>query len=105
AAADILKSRGNLSSDQLAYLEQHTIADPTPTHDLPTASSAGEGDRTIKGKTTFQEMMDWGLTREAIEQVIGKKLPALQTGLADFCSQNSLELSSVKTALQAKLQP
>ena len=60
-------------------------------------------ERIIKGKTTFKEVLDWGLPREEIEAVIGGELPATGMTIRDFASQKGLEFSTIKVALQAKI--
>ncbi len=97
-----LKSRGE--TDQPAAAPQPTAtalpqvvqpaaaASPTP-HAAPA--------RTITGKTTFQEILDWGVTPAAIEQVIGGRLPAASMSVKDYVTGQGLEFSTIKTALQA----
>lgn len=60
-------------------------------------------DTAIKGKTTFQELMDRGLSRQEIEGVIGKPMgPAAQT-VRDFALQQGVEFSVYKDELQRRL--
>jgi hypothetical protein len=68
---------------------------------LPTEHVAPE--KTITGKTTFQELLDWGVPEDAIRQVIGGDLPALSTVIKDYVTQQGTEFSSVKTALQIEV--
>lgn len=105
AGATLLKEKGNLSTEQLAYLDKHTVAAPSPNQSSVSLPPVAEDPKTIKGKTTFKELLDWGLSRETVEQVTGKKLPALQTSLADFCTENGLQFSTIKSALQEKIVP
>jgi hypothetical protein len=75
---------------------------PIPTeHSTPT--------NTITGKTTFQELVDWGVSKDAIQKVIGGNLPAPPTTvIKDYVTGKGLEFPSVKTQLQAevdKLKP
>ncbi len=59
---------------------------------------------TIKGKTTFAELMEWGLTSETIEQVLGMPMPAAPgMTVKDFCTQNGLDFETIRPALQAEL--
>jgi hypothetical protein len=68
---------------------------------LPTEHVAPE--KTITGKTTFQELLDWGVPEDAIRQVIGGDLPALSTVIKDYVTQQGTEFSSVKSALQIEV--
>jgi hypothetical protein len=68
---------------------------------LPTEHVALE--KTITGKTTFQELLDWGVPEDAIRQVIGVDLPALSTVIKDYVTQQGTEFSSVKSALQIEV--
>lgn len=125
AAADILRTR-NLSAEHAAYLDAHLVPDigteaaqpvesvqptsqpgvvevevtPEATAEHIPVTTAG----TIKGKTTFAELLEWGLKVETIEQVLGMPIPAAPgMTVKDFCSQNGLSFETIKPALQAEL--
>ncbi len=121
SAAELLKGQ-NLTPEQVAYLENHTISNPaagadspqpasTPLADSPstpapaanTTHTASESDRVIKGKTTFGEILAWGVPPEAIEAIIGGPLPAPSATPKDYCLQNGLSFEDVKTRLQAEV--
>jgi len=55
----------------------------------------------VKGKTTFGELLSWGVSKETIEQILGQ--PAGKSGVTvrDYCTENGIEFSTVKDALQA----
>ena len=57
----------------------------------------------MKGTTTFQQAMDAGLTKEQIEEIIGGPMPAANTAIRDYCSQNGLSFSEIKTKLNDAL--
>lgn len=120
SAAELLKER-NLTPEQMAYLETH-IAPPAAGSDAPPPAStpladspstpapaaeatpaASESDRTIKGKTTFGEILAWGVPREAIETIIGGPLPAPSVTPKDYCLQNGLNFEEIKPKLQAEV--
>jgi hypothetical protein len=125
SAAAILRTRA-LNAEQAAYLEAHLVPDlsaeavqpagaapataqpgtavtePVPAATAEHAPSVEEG--TIKGKTTFAELLAWGLTVETIEQVLGKPVPAaMGMTVKDFCSENGLNFETIRPALQAEL--
>jgi len=69
-------------------------ATPAPTeHAAP--------DQTVTGKTTFRDLMDWGVTQATIEGILGEAMPAPQTLIKDYMSQMGLEFSTMKTQFQA----
>lgn len=117
-ATAILLSRGNLSAERLAYLESHTIdlpdaqqpsvaetaglpADPTPESEIDHTPEAEEG--TLRGKTTFRELLDWGVTQERIEAVLGGQMPAPDTVIRDYATARGIEFATLREALQAEI--
>jgi hypothetical protein len=125
-AAVLLKER-NLTPEQSTYLEEHTVpgsvAAPTLPEVVPAqgAESAPEGESTqsaalgetsterlVKGKTSFQEILDWGVSQEIIEQTMGAPMPNPLTKVKDYCTEKGLDFETIKTALQIevdKMQP
>lgn len=118
SAAAILGER-SLTPEQAAYLAAHTVANagtveiPQPAASQPTpaavepqppqATHAPSSEALVKGKTTFAELLAWGVSTQAIEQVLGMPMPA-STGMTvkDFCNANGLSFETVKPALQAE---
>lgn len=73
---------------------------------VPTEHVAPVG--SVTGKTTFQELLDWGVSKDAIQKVIGSDLPIPTTVIKDFVTAKELEFTTLKTQLQAevdKLKP
>ena len=123
SAATILRTR-TLSSEQAAYLAAHTVpnpgtapatsapqtapqatlapaAQPTPKVETPATSST---DRTIKGATTFADVLGWGVSKATIEQVLGTFMPAAQvTKIKDYCTEKGLNFETIRPALQAEV--
>ena len=123
SAATILRTR-TLSSEQAAYLAKHTVpnlgaapapsapqttpqatqapaAQPTPKAETPAASST---DRTIKGATTFADVLGWGVSQATIEKVLGTSMPAAQvTKIKDYCTEKGLNFETIRPALQAEV--
>ncbi len=60
-------------------------------------------DKTITGKTTFQNILDWGVPIESIQKVIGGELPTPGTVLKDYVTGKGLEFATIKTQLQAEV--
>ncbi len=120
-AAVLLKEQ-SLSPEQLAYLESHTIPNPAAASDSPeaapvpvtesapeavstpsAAASAESTERLVKGKTTFREVLNWGVSQEVIEQVVGAPMPNPLTKVKDFCTEKGLDFETIKPALQAEV--
>lgn len=123
-AAAILRER-NLSAERAAYLNAHTVpnlgAEDQPVETA--AAPAGDGPATteaaaeitpehtpsvapgtVVGKTTFAQLLEWGLKAETIKQVLGMPLPpAPGMTVKDFCAQNGLSFETIKPALQAEV--
>jgi len=55
----------------------------------------------VKGKTTFGELLSWGVSKETIEQILGRPIGKAGDTVRDYCIENGIEFSSVKDALQA----
>jgi hypothetical protein len=105
SAVKILQTR-DLTQEQLDYLTEHTVTldAVVSTETAPEAAPVVDGEESdtfIKGKTTFAEVLSWGVTREQIETVLGTPMPAENlTVIKDFVLANGLDFETVKTDLQ-----
>jgi hypothetical protein len=97
----------SLEPERVDYINSHTLnavsepvtqaADPT---ELP-ATETETADTTVKGKTTFAELLSWGLPQESIESILGLPLPEDKLGtVKDFATANGLDFETLKTGLQ-----
>lgn len=72
-----------------------------------TGSTGGEetteADRAIKGNTTFNDLLSWGVSRSTIETIMGMKIDAASVTVRDFCIDKGLEFSDYRAALQAAI--
>lgn len=59
---------------------------------------------TINGSTTFQQVLDKGVSRDDIEIIIIGKIPWTNEKIKDFCLENEMEFSSVKSKLNDLIQ-
>ena len=57
----------------------------------------------VKGKTTFGELMDWGLSEEQVKKALGFPIGRNGESVRDACVSNNVEFKDVKEALQALL--
>jgi hypothetical protein len=110
SAAKILGAKNNLTTDQITYIEKYTV-DPgaaTPVvagtpETISGESSTGTSSNTVKGKTTFGELIQWGVASGTIEALIGAPLPDSAMTLKDYTSANGLSFETLKPALQAEV--
>jgi hypothetical protein len=71
-------------------------APPVPQTDTQSETTEGE----VRGKTTFGELLSWGVSKEAIELALGLPIGKPGTAVRDYCAENGIEFSSVRDALQ-----
>jgi hypothetical protein len=113
SATDILLAKGNLTPEQIAYLEKYTVtvgaSAPVPelvieSTPIPAeTSSATSEEYMVKGKTTFGELIAWGVPQATIEQIIGAPMPDPAMAVKDYASANGLDFETLKPTLQAEV--
>jgi hypothetical protein len=113
SATDILLAKGNLTPEQIAYLEKYTVtvggsapeaepvveSTPAPAETHTTTSE----EYTVKGKTTFGELITWGVPQDVIEEIIGAPIPNPAITVKDYASANGLDFETLRPALQAEV--
>lgn len=116
-AADILIKNGRMQPEQSEFLASHTLNTEAVLVETPVAPvdetitatpevAATEhvvADKTVTGATTFQNLLDWGMSQSAIEAVIGNPMPDGQMVVKDYAVQLGQTFSGWKTALQAEV--
>jgi len=126
-AVELIKQKTTLSQEQLDYLAIYTISEATapaaPLIDESTQPSAGvpkppvgvsavspsespdpkqdHEEFVIAGKTTFQDLLDWGVKQEDIEKTIAQPLPSLNLLIKDWAAAEGFSFSTLKAQLQA----
>ena len=113
SATDILLAGGNLTPEQIAYLEKYTVMiGAALDSELPVAetisapeetSSTTSEEYTVKGKTTFGELITWGVPQSVIEELIGAPMPDAATTLKDYAAANGVNFETLKPDLQAEV--
>ena len=129
SAANILKEKVDLTSEQMDYLAGHTLQvsfpeemmlDETgaesdnvqeatveevhePQIETPADEEEHDSGTTIKGSTTFREVLDWGVPEEKIVELIGADLPNPLMVVKDYCLDKGLSYGEVKIELQAEV--
>ncbi len=117
SAVDVLLAKGKPTGEQLAFMTTHRVdavpvVEGTDAADV-SASTEGEGseasstdaeseesDRTVKGNTTWKEVIDWGVPQADLETIAGGEIKSLSSLIKDDCTARGLEFSSVKAELQ-----
>lgn len=120
-AVEILKSHADLTGEQIAYLDAHTIeiengagaAEYSLQGDEQqsggeTESEAENTERkqdemVVAGKTTFADLLDWGVPVERIEVIIGGEIPNHLMRVYDYCAENGLSFGVIKADLQSEV--
>jgi len=64
------------------------------------AAEPTEDDRAIKGKTTFNDLLSWGVSKATIERIMGMEIGPVSVTVRDFCIGKGLEFSEYRAALQ-----
>lgn len=107
-AVELVKQQTSLSQEQLDYLEIFTVSEeagfvaPDVQEEAqPADSDHGAEDYKIAGKTTFQNLLDWGVAQEDIEKIIAQPIPSLNLLIKDFATAEGLSFSTLKEQLQA----
>lgn len=101
SAVDILLSRRVLLPEQVKVLENYALVlDQNPAPVTTTYNAGQSAERAIKGKTTFREVLDWGVPLATIEQFIGGPLSSSQLVVKDYCAEKGLDFEELKLALE-----
>jgi hypothetical protein len=121
-AVELLLSKDlELTSEQKSYIESHTVTaveiamakvgetsaeSSGTTVKVSTGTGAGTGteqseERKISGKTTFKNLLDWGVSKEAIVRELGGlEMPNPIFIIKDFCTDKQLDFGVIKEKLQ-----
>lgn len=107
SATDILLAKGGLAPEQIAYLEKYTVVDGTISVEATSAPaespSTTSEEYIVKGKTTFGELITWGIPQTVIEALINAPMPDSAMTIKDYASANGLDFETLKPALQAEV--
>jgi hypothetical protein len=112
-AVSVLEQQGKLTEVQLSYVKSHTTssrsapeAQITASPETPFQSEATEHipeEYLVTGKTSFQNLLDWGVPQATIETILGEKLPATQVLVKDYASSKGITFSELKAKLQTEV--
>ena len=118
-AVDILKSHTDLTTEQIAYLDAYTIeidieqVEFNTPEDEPQTGEESDGNSenverkqdamVVAGKTTFADLLDWGVSVEKIEAILGGGIPNHLMRVYDYCTENGLSFGQIKIELQTEV--
>jgi hypothetical protein len=90
---------------ELAMLAGEAEEETEPEADAAVTEEHDADEAVIRGKTTFGDLLGWGLSKDQIEEVLGMPMGARLKAVRDFAFEEGLEFGTVRTALQALLEP
>lgn len=112
AVALIMENNPSLTEEQKIYLDGHAykteekpVSAETTEQIAPaeTVSSTSEPSTSeepaINGQITFQGVLDLGITKAQIEEIIKAPMPGTNLTVRGYCQENGLSFSEVKAAL------
>jgi hypothetical protein len=118
-AIAILERQGRLTTEQSAYVNSHIAgsqsipevqATATPKNQAapeniepPASSEHTPEEYLVTGKTSFQNLVDWGVSEETVEAILGEDMPASQILIKDYASSKGIAFPELKGKLQAEV--
>lgn len=108
-AVVILKGKAELTEEQIEYIERNGIdvsaysveeSSDLEIDDDAKIKEEESYERIINGKTTFADLLDWGITLESIREIIEMDIPEASLSIKDFCTKNGIEFLLLKEELQ-----
>ena len=103
-AVDMLISHRVLLPEQVEFMDTYAIIlDPRAAAVSSSNNRDQSDEREIKGKTTFQELLNWGLPQEIIKQIIGEPILSSHQIVKDYCTEKGLDFEEIKLTLQEEV--
>jgi len=109
-AVSILKAKTNLTEEQEQGLKEITISlpkvKPSPPEgsaESPTEHQATEEFK-MRGKTTFNELLEYGIKKEEIEQILGMPMGREAETVRDFVVDKGMEFSEIKSKFEQLIE-
>jgi len=102
-AVSLLEEKGKLSGEQLAAARERSVslADIPPAETTATGDDhADEEEIKVRGMTTFQELLSWGVSREEFEELTGLPMGPTNMAMRDYFAEQGIEFSAFKDELE-----
>lgn len=114
-AVEVLKEEGKWSDDLEALTKDYIIDVGDNPSDIETSTDTGDNEDSstdvdhdeiiaVKGKTTFGDLISWGVEKEMIEDILGFEIENENMLIRDECEANGLSFSEVKSSLNELLE-
>ncbi len=118
SGVDVLIKEDKWNEEKALYMDGHIIDLPSDEVDAKSnltgdlyqesdiESSEAEHEETVavRGKTSVRDLLDFGLSIDEIEGVLGLEIQNENMLIRDICSQNNLEFSEVKEIFNNMLE-
>lgn len=105
-ALDLLLQEGKITQDEFTRLSERSYTPSTilseQEEEIQTSSSPPPAveETEINGNTTFQDLLNWGLTMEEIEKVLGGSIESKNVTIKDVATNKGVEFSIYKNSFQ-----
>ena len=103
----IIQLRDKLGTDELEAIRKISVNLSDLSGAIHDEAAAGiahdESEQVVKGKTTYADLLDWGLTKEEIEDILGFDMGARSEKVRDQIFEKDLEFGDYKNKLQAAI--
>lgn len=112
----IINENSELTKEQLDYLSTHGVemkegindlsapeeeAEDEEAEDEVAEDEEAEDETLVKGTTTFQQVLDNGISKEQIETIIGGNLPPTNQTIKDYCLASGLSFGEIKEQINS----
>lgn len=105
SAMEILESLEDISKENLEIAKKNLVKLPELENNiveekLEIAEIEHDADKfEVKGKTTFQEVLAAGMTKEELEKILENELPSSTMVIRTYCEEQEIEFSNIKEAI------
>ena len=99
-ALNLLKEAGKIDETLFQQLKAKSVAPSSENPGISDEHPESTDSRVIKGNTMYGDLLDWGLTEQHIEEVLGFPMGARSETIRDHITGEGLEFSAYKGALQ-----
>ncbi len=114
-AVEVLKEEGKWSDDLEALTKNYIIDVGDNPSDIETSTDTGDNEDSstdadhdeiiaVMGKTTFGNLISWGVEKEKIEEILGFEIENENMLIRDACETNGLNFSEVKCIINELLE-
>jgi hypothetical protein len=101
AAIPILEGRGTVDGDLLSRVVALPAEATAGVAAAPESEEEEREDRSIRGMTTFAELLGWGVAEEDLAELFGGSIGPESVALRDYAKEVGIEFSVVKDRIQA----